>query len=99
MLFNQEKEKIIYLLKFGLPGIVKTIDNVLNDSKIDPHYSAVAETNRIKCYIELMNALGENLPYRNVKEFFDFYGFTKEQYLFFEESRKKESKYYRGVQY
>ena len=46
-----------------------------------------------------MNELGERMPYSNVKEFFQFDAFTEEEYKRFEESRKKESVYYRGVQY
>ena len=46
-----------------------------------------------------MNELGERMPYSNVKEFFKFNAYTEEEYERFEESRKKESVYYRGVQY
>ncbi len=79
--------------------IEELIDNVLSDSETDPHYSAVAATNKIKCYIEIMNELGEKISYQNVKEFFDFNAYTEEEYQQFEESRKKESVYYRDIQY
>ena len=75
------------------------IEKVLNDSKEDPCYSAVSATNEIKCYIQIMTELGHKLPYQNVSEFFRYYGYTQEQYAAFEDSRKKESVYYRGVQY
>ena len=46
-----------------------------------------------------MKELGEPLPYQSVEGFFEFNVYTKEEYCLFEESRVKESKYYRGVQY
>ena len=55
--------------------------------------------NKIKCYIQIMSELGEQLPFNNVEEFFEFNAYTKEEYRKFEESRRKESQYYRGVQY
>lgn len=76
-----------------------SIDEVLNDSKIDPHFSAVAVNNMIKCYIEIERELDIKLPYNNVMEFFKFNAYTKDEYNIFEESRKKESQYYTGKQY
>lgn len=92
-------EKLKYLLNNMEDIIGELIDKVLSDSKTDPHYSAVVATNRIKCYIQIMNELGETLPYHNVEEFFEFNAYTNEEYQLFEESRKKEAEYYRGVQY
>lgn len=96
---NINLEKLKYLLNDVDSYIGDLIDNVLADSITDPHYSAVAAANRIKCYIEIMNEIGEKLPYTNVEEFFGFNAYTKEEYILFEESRKKEAQYYRGVQY
>ena len=96
---NINIEKLNYLLNDTEEVIGTLIDNVLSDSKTDPHYSAVAATNKIKCYIEIMNELGEKPPYQTVEEFFDFNAYTEEEYRLFEESRKKEAVYYRGVQY
>ena len=79
--------------------ICRLIGNVLQDSPTDPHYSAVAASNRIKCYIQIMTELGHELPYQTVPEFFQYYGYSQEQYDAFEKSRKEESVYYRGVQY
>lgn len=92
-------EKLKYLLAFMDEYIESLVENVLSDSETDPHYSAVAATNLIKCYIQILNELEEKLPYSNVKEFFQFDAFTEEEYERFEASRKKESVYYRGVQY
>lgn len=92
-------EKLKYLLNNMDCLIGELIDKVLSDSTEDPHYSAVAATNKIKCYIQVMNELGEALPYSNVEEFFEFNAYTQEEYLTFEEKRKKESEYYRGIQY
>lgn len=96
---NIDIEKLKYLLNDIEDSIGRLIDNVLSDSETDPHFSAVAATNMIKCYIQVMNQLGEKLQYNNVEEFFGFNAYTKEEYDAFENSRKKESEYYRGVQY
>lgn len=56
-------EKLKYLLNDMDVNIGELIDNVLNDSETDPHYSAVFTANKIKCYIQIMNELGEKLPY------------------------------------
>ncbi len=92
-------EKLKYLLNDMDNTIGELIDKVLSDIKTDPHYSAVAATNKIKCYIQIMDELGDPLPYNNVEEFFEFNAYTNEEYQLFEESRKEESKYYNGVQY
>ncbi len=92
-------EKLMYLLYDMDDVICELIDKVLSDSEEDPHYSAVAATNRIKCYIQIMNELGKTLPYSSVEEFFSFEAYTKEEYQLFEQLRIKESQYYHGVQY
>lgn len=92
-------EKLKYLLNDMDDVIGELVDKVLADSKTDPHYSAVAATNKIKCYIQIMNELGKPLPYHNVQEFFEFNAYTNEKYQLFEEGRKKEAEYYIGVQY
>lgn len=92
-------EKLKYLLNNMDCTIGELIDKVLSDSVEDPHYSAVVASNKIKCYIQVMNELGETLPYSNVEEFFEFNAYTKEEFRLFEESRRKEAQYYRGIQY
>lgn len=92
-------EKLKYMLHIQRFDIELLIENVLNDSDNDPHYSAVTATNLVKCYIEIMHELGENLPYHDVKDFIKNIGFSEQEYLLFEEKRKKEALYYRGVQY
>ena len=92
-------EKLKYLLNNMDCIIVELIDKVLSDSSTDPHYSAVAATNKIKCYIKIMNDLGKKLPYDDVEEFFEFNSYTKEEYNLFEERRRNEAQYYQGIQY
>lgn len=92
-------EKLKYLLYSQRYDIESLIENVLEDSEDDPHFSAVTATNLIKCYIDIMEQIGEKLPYSNIKEFFRHIGFSEQEYLSFEEKRKKEAEYYRGVQY
>lgn len=97
--FTLNIESFKLLLNFIEYNIKLLVDNVLNDSETDPHYSAVAATNRIKCYVQIMSELGEPIPYNNVREFFEFHSYSFEEYNKFEESRQIESQYYRGIQY
>ena len=92
-------EKLKYMLHIQSLDIELLIENVIEDSEEDPHYSAVTATNLVKCYIEIMEELGEKLPYTNVEGFVKAIGFSNDDYLLFEKKRKKESKYYRGIQY
>lgn len=94
-----DKEKLLYLLSFFDEDMEIFIYEVLNDSKEDPHFSAVSATNRIKCYIQILSELGEELPYSNVREYMLFNAFTEDEYNAFEKRRKEESEYYIGVQY
>lgn len=93
------EEKLLYLLNDMENYIERLIYCVLSDSETDPHYSAVFTANKIKCYIQIMNELGKKRPYSTVEEFFDFHGYTEDEYMAFERHRQKESAYYRGVQY
>ena len=92
-------EKLKYMLHFQRFDIELLIENVIEDSLEDPHYSAVTATNLVKCYIEIMQELGEKLPYTDVEGFMKAIGFSTEDYLLFEKKRSQESKYYLGVQY
>ena len=92
-------EKLKYMLHIQSFDIELLIENVIEDSDEDPHYSAVTATNLVKCYIEIMKALGENLPYSNIEGFVKNMGYSHEDYLLFEKKRKKEAEYYRGIQY
>lgn len=93
------EEKLKYLFRFIDEFIYDSIDEVLNDSQTDPHYSAVVVSNIIKCYIDLEKELGTQLPYIDVETFFEFNGYSKQEYKKFEKSRQKESKYYKDIQY
>ncbi len=99
MNINIDIEKLKYLLNNVENNIGILIDNVLSDSKTDPHYSAVTASNRIKCYIQIMHELGESLPYNDIEGFFEFNAYTKKEYLEFEKLRREESTYYLGIQY
>jgi hypothetical protein len=93
------KEKMLYILKHINTYIDGLINEILADSEVDPHYSAVTATNLIKCYIDLMTQLGETLPYHDVESYFKFNAFEKKEYTAFEKRRKKESEYYVGKQF
>lgn len=92
-------DKIKFILKTVKEEIVILIKNVVNDSETDPHYSAVTASNKIKCYIDVMNELCEKLPFEDVVGFLESGGFTKEEQELFDRHRKTESEYYIGKQY
>ena len=92
-------KKLKYLLHIQRFDIELLVESVLGDSEEDPHYSAVTASNLIKCYIEIMEALGEKLSYTDVEGFIRNVGYSEQEYMLFEEKRRKEAKYYRGIQY
>ncbi len=96
---NIGREKLQCLFMSMEEYINLSIAEVLNDSSKDPHFSAVAVSNIIKCYIDIENQMHVKLPYNDVKSYFEFSPFTTEEYDLFEKSRLKESKYYRGKQF
>lgn len=92
-------EKLRFMLNSMRYDIEILIENVLQDSEDDPHYSAVTANSLVKCYIEIMEQLGDELPFSNVEEFIRNLGYSEDEYLIFEKKRMKEAVYYRGVQY
>ena len=92
-------DKIKFLLETVKAEIVILIKNVVNDSETDPHYSAVTASNKIKCYIDVMNSIGEKTPFEDVIGFLESNGFTKEEQALFGRHGKTESEYYIGKQY
>lgn len=97
---NCDMEKLEYLLNAVCDDLwCDYIYSVLDDSEDNPYYSAVSAANQIKCYIAVMNSIGKELPYNDVKGFFEYYSFTEEEYQKFESSRKKEAEYYTGKQF
>jgi len=92
-------ESVLFLLKSIEQELPLYIEDVLNDSFEDPHHSAVHTTSLINCVVELLTELGEKLPFYDTESYFEHAGFSKEEYKLFEESRRKESVYYRGAQY
>ena len=63
-------EKLKYLLNDMENHILCLIEEVLVDSKTDPCYSAVFVSNKIKCYIQIMDELGSPCPYNTVTRLF-----------------------------
>ncbi len=96
---NLDKEKLLYLLMFTDDYMEDFAHDVMNDSEEDPHYSAVTLSNMIKCYVDIMNELGVELPYSDVQSFFKDNLYSDEEYKIFEEKRKTEAEYYTGHQY
>ena len=99
MIVNTDIEKLKYSLHFTESDIEELIYTVLDNSPTDPHYSAVTAKNRIICYIQVMKDLGESLPFHDVKSFFDYCCFTKEEYEAFEKWYESELKIYVGKVY
>ena len=89
-------EKLEYLLSFSESDIEQLVYDVLDNSKDDPHYSAVTANNRLVCYIEVMNSLGTELPYSNMKSFFEHLLLTKEDYDNYKRQYDEEKKIYIG---
>ena len=48
------KDKLLYILDFFDVYLMQFIQEILMDSKEDPHFSAVAANNMILCYLEIM---------------------------------------------
>jgi len=95
-----DKEKLLYILEHMDYDICKLVDNVITDSRIDPHYSAVNATNLIKCYIQVMKDIGKDLSFDTVEGYLkNTHSFTNEEIIEFENLRKIESEYYEGEQF
>lgn len=75
------------------------IQEVLDDDIDSPNYSAVYTSNMIKCYIKLMNEIGNQTPFNDVKSYILYNNFSEQEYEKFENSRKKESLYYKDKQF
>ena len=93
------REKLQYLLRFMDLYMERSINDVLCDSLEDPQYSAVTTSNLIKCYIDVMQALGESINYHSVDEYMSQNMFTSEEIQLFNAKRNSESEYYIGKQY
>lgn len=81
---------------FNLPVYIQ---EVLDDNLDKPDHSAVYVSNMIKCYINLMKQMGNQLPYQDVKGYIKYNDFNENEYERFEKIRKKESEYYKGEQF
>ena len=96
---NIDKEKLSYLLMFTHEYMEKFADAVMNDAEEDPRYSAVTLTNMVKCYVDVMNELGNPPPYSDVNSFLKFNIYSEDECECFEKKRQKELEYYIGKQY
>lgn len=92
-------DKTRFIMNYIGSELPVIIEKVLYDSSTDPQYSAVYTNNLIKAYIELSKNNELVIPYSDVKDYFDFSGFTLEEYEEFENKRKREAEYYIGEQY
>ena len=92
-------EKLEYLLDFTVYDTEQLIYEVLGNSKEDPHYSAVTANNRLICYIDIMKSLKKELPYSDMKSFFEYNQFTEDDYLNFKKQYDEEKEIYVGKIY
>ena len=92
-------EMLNYILRDLHFRLLTNVQEILDDSLDDPQHSAVYTSNLIKCYIKVMNQLGYELPYTDVKGYILYDGYSEKDYEAFENSRMKESCYYIGEQF
>lgn len=95
--FNVD-EKLNYILEFIDDSITQFIDEVLDDSEINPEFSAVTLNNTIICYIYFLNSIKCDSP-QSVYEFFLSHGYSENDFEIFKQKREKESVSYNGKQY
>ena len=91
-----KEKQLIYLLEYTEHCIESLVYDVLHDSTTDPHYSAVTATNLIKIYIEAMHGLKQELPFNDIKSFFEYNMFSTEEYELFLRKYESELSYYVG---
>ena len=94
-----DKQMLDYVLRDTDYNLQIYIQEVLDDQPDSPEHSAVYTSNMIKCYIKLMNETGNKLPFDDVKGYILYNGFSEHEYERFENSRKKEAEYYKGIQF
>ena len=92
------KDELLYLMNYVIYYIDELINNVLEDSESDPHYSAVTAQNMLLSYIAVMNELRIALPYNDIAGYFLDSNHTESEYQLFEKKRSIESSYYVGKQ-
>ena len=96
---SKHKEELHYLLYHLDSFIEDEVYQVLDDSKEDPHHSAVTLFNLIKCFLVVEQDLGVQMEYHNAEEYLHFKCFTEDEIQTLENKRLHESKYYIGKQY
>lgn len=94
-----EKETVLLLIENTEQELRRYIDNVLNDSVDDPHYSEVNLFNLFYGYVVLCKELDKPLPYASLLDFFTYCGYTPDDYSIVEAKRSNESKNYTRSQY
>ena len=97
MNFNSD-EKLNYILEFVDYSITQFVDEVLEDSEIDPEFSAVTLNNTIICYGDLLKD-AECESFQSLYEFFLSHGYSETDFENVRQKREKESVYYNGKQY
>jgi hypothetical protein len=93
-------EKLSFLLSYVENSLSVEINDVLNDSASDPHFSAVYVTNLIKSLIfTIENCETYEMHFNDVKDCFKYLDYSDEEYEIFEKKRIIESEYYIGEQF
>lgn len=88
-----KEEAIERIVQWYVSDTIGFVDLVLDDSEIDPHYSAVTLCDRIKLYLEYIKlTTGAD---STVSEFLDESGYDADSINLIERKRADESKYYR----
>ena len=92
--------RFAFLMNYIENSLPAEIDNVLNDSEFDPHFSAVYVTNLIKSLIfTIENCETYEMHFKDVKDCFKYLDYSDKEYEIFEKKRIIESEYYIGEQF
>lgn len=92
------QHRLLYLMDFICDDIEKLVNNVIEDSTTDPHYSAVTAQNMIVSYITVMEQLGIDVQFNDVRSYFQLMQFSDSDYELFMKKYNIESEYYIGEQ-
>ena len=90
---KKELEYLLHHVDFYLDDLIQ---NVLNNDKDDPHYSAVIANNILKCYIDVAAQTGNPTKYTDIKSYFRINQYEDSEYEDFMRQMEEEKKIFVG---
>lgn len=96
---NETKERLLYLLDHLDSFIEDEVYQVISDSSMDPHHSAVTLCNLISSYLFVMKNLSNEQILPNITEYLADKCFTDDEMKLIEDRRAEELKHYIGKVY